>query len=89
MPILTHNYVPEQAESPSDAPHREVQDEPSIRDAIGEVDQLESSLRFLDRKNIKPDDSYFCGWRNGKYKNYSAYEVLKIIRQDLEGMLED
>ncbi len=87
MTIHAPNYVPEQAESPPDAPYREVQDEASIRDALAEVAELESSLRHLDRHS--PNDSHFKGWRGGEDKLFDAYRALKIIRKDLKEMLED
>jgi hypothetical protein len=61
------------------------EDEISIRAALAEVAELESSLTHLDRHD--PRNSYFIGWRSGEDPLFSAYRALRHIRKDLEAML--
>ena len=85
--LTVPNPLSEPPMSPPDTPYREIQDEDSIRGAIGEVDELISSLIFLDRH--APKDSHFNGWRGGEQPNFNALRALRTIREDLEEMLEE
>ena len=85
--MFDKNSLSEQPISPPDRPYREVQDENAIRQALEEVDELESSLTFLDRA-ITPD-SHFKGFRGGEDKLFDAFRSLAIVRKDLEELLRE
>mgnify|MGYP001447636348 CR=1 FL=1 len=79
---------PEQRLDPEyvDAEYREIQNEGAIKAAIGEVDELMSSLVFLDRH--APGESHFKGWRGGEQPTLDAFRALRTIRADLEEMVQ-
>lgn len=62
-----------------DAPYREIQDEQSIRDALAELDELESSIRYLSRH--KPDLLVM------REAYHSPYLVIRAWRRQLREML--
>ena len=72
--------LPEQAVNPPyvDAPYREIEDEDSIAIAMAEVDHLEESLIFLDRR-IFPN-SHFTSTQD-------IYKALQVLRKELREML--
>ena len=77
--------LPEPPIDPPEAAYREIQDEESIRVAIGEADELMSSLAFLDRHDL--NKSHFIGDRGVLDRGFDGYRALRIILKDLIELL--